>query len=319
MWIAITIVGLIVLGGLVYLASMDGTFFVRRKLECDIPIDKIFATVLDFRTWPDWNPWLLHEPDAKIEISPDCNQQGGHYSWDGAIIGAGRLTHVNITAGKRIQQQIEFTRPFKSKSQINWYFEKRENSTLVEWEMQGSMPFLFRFMSKSTALMISKDYDLGLALLHSYLDPDAHQLKISFLGKETLEAFHYYAIPFTGRLRELQASRKSNLPILEKATEGECGLPLTIYHNLDWQQASFEAEFAVPVTGDATHSGYLIRDFKGGDYLNTEVIGDLNIMPLAWYATFSHCRMHKIKIDSSRPSLEIYHGTKTILYLPIKT
>jgi len=319
MWIAITIVGLIILGGLIFLASLDGKFQVRRELECDIPIDEIFATVLDFNSWPEWNPWLLHEPGAKIEISPDCNQEGGHYSWDGDAIGAGRLSHVRITPGKRIQQQIEFIRPFKSVNQVNWYFEKRGDSTLVEWEMQGSMPFLFRFMTKSTALMISKDYDLGLIRLCGYLDPNAPQLKISFCGREPLEAFHYWAIPFTGRLRELQASRKTNLPILEKATEGESGLPLTIYHKLDWQQASFEAEFAVPVSGDATHSGYQIRSFKGGEYLRTEVTGDQAFLPLTWYAVFSHCRMHKIKIDSSRHSLEIYHDTKTILYLPLKT
>ena len=51
-------------------------------------------------------------------------------------------------------------------------------------------------------------------------------------------------------------------------------------------------------------------------------------LPLAWHALGCHCRMHKIKIDRSRPALEIYHDdpattddsnqVKTALYLPIK-
>ena len=59
-----------------------------------------------------------------------------------------------------------------------------------------------------------------------------------------------------------------------------------------------------------------------------EVLGDHDFLPLAWYAAFSHCRMHKIKLDKSRPSLEIYHDNpvaiddsntiKTILYVAVK-
>ena len=51
-------------------------------------------------------------------------------------------------------------------------------------------------------------------------------------------------------------------------------------------------------------------------------------LPLAWHALGCHCRMHKIKIDKSRPALEIYHDdpattddsnqVTTVIYLPIR-
>lgn len=328
MWITLTIIVGIIIIGLVYLATLDGNYHVRRKLECKVPVEEIFNSILDFRQWPEWNPWLLHEPDTSIETSDNCQQEGGYYCWDGKIVGAGKLSHIAIDPNRRIRQKIEFYRPFKSVNEVNWHFESRGNSkSLIEWEMRGSMPFLFRFMTKGTEEMIARDYDLGLALLLGHLRPDAPHPKLSFRGRENLEDFHYWAIPFVGRLRELQASRKTSLASLEKAAGSSGGLGLTLYRKIDEQQANFDAEFAIPVSGKLPESGYPTRTFSGGLYFQVELLGDQDFLPLAWYAAFAHCRMHKIKLDKSRPSLEIYHKiskddsnqTRTILYLPIKS
>ncbi len=329
MLIALAIIIGIILIGLIYLATLDGKFHVRRKLEMPVPIDEAFNTVLDFKTWPDWNPWLIHEPEAKIVTSDNCTEEGGHYSWDGEFVGAGKLSHVAIAPTKSIQQQIEFIRPFKSVNRVNWYFDSKSDSTAVEWEMEGEMPFLFRFMAKNIAPMIAKDYDLGLALLQGYLRADSPHPKLSFRGKETLDDFYYWAIPFSGNLRELESHRKINLNTLESAAGAEAGLGLTIYREIDEQLAHFQAEIAVPVPGTLSECGYPTRQFSGGCYFQTELLGDHEFLPLAWYAAFSHCRMHKIKRDKSRPSLEIYHKNpesvedsnqvRTILYLPIKS
>ena len=329
MLIALAIIFGIILIGLIYLASLDGKFHARRKLEIPVPIEEAFSTVIDFKTWPEWNPWLIHEPGAKIVTSDNCTQEGGNYSWDGEVVGAGKLSHVAITPNKSIQQQIEFIRPFKSVNQVNWYFESKVESTLVEWEMEGSMPFLFHFMAKSIAPMIAKDYDLGLALLQGYLRPESPHPRLSFRGKETLDDFHYWAIPFKGNLRDLESNRKTSLATLESAAGADAGLGVTLYRDIDWQQAQFNAEIAVPVPGTLPECGYSTREFSGGCYFQTELLGDHKFLPLAWYVAFSHCRMHKIKLDKSRPSLEIYHRKpesvensnqiRSILYLPIKS
>lgn len=327
MWITLTIIVGIIIVGLVYLATLDGSYHVRRKLECDIPVEELFEAILDFRQWPDWNPWLLHEPDAIIETSDNCQQESGYYRWDGKVVGAGTLTHISIEANRRIQQEIEFLRPFKSVNEINWYFENRNGKSLVEWEMLGSMPFLFRFMAKTTESMIARDYDLGLILLLGHLRPDAPHPKLAFRGRENLDDFHYWSIPFVGRLRELQASRKTSLASLEKTAADHAGLGLTLYRKIDEDQASFDAEFAVPVSGKLPESGYPTRTFSGGLYFQVELSGDQDFLPLAWYAAFAHCRMHKIRLDKSRPSLEIYqkisvedsNQTRTVLYLPVKS
>ncbi len=307
MWIALAIVAAVVIGGLVYLATLDGSFRVRRSLEIDASPENTFAAIVDFKSWPEWSPWLMHEPDTRIEYSADYQAEGGYYSWDGKVVGAGKLTHVAIRPQVRIEQQIEFIRPFKSVNRVNWDFEPSDARTLVSWEMEGEMPFLFRFMTKRMEPMIGRDYELGLAMLNGYLNAAAPHPRFTFAGSEELENFSYWAIPFSGNLRRLEAARKHDIETLQDAADGPTGLPLTLYRKLDPLGANFEAELAIPIGEPSAQSNYARREFHGGRYFKMTMRGDHRFLPLAWHALSSHCQMHRIKRDKSRPDLEIYH------------
>ena len=115
----------------------------------------------------------MHEPDTRLEFSQSPEQEGGWYTWDGDRVGAGKLTHVSIEPPDRIEERIEFLRPFKSVSAVWWEFVDSDGQTEVSWNMKGAMPFFFRFMTRMMSVMIGKDYDLGLALLRGTLDPRA--------------------------------------------------------------------------------------------------------------------------------------------------
>ena len=75
MWILITIIAVVLLAGLTYLACLDGHFRVRRSLEVEAPIEAAYAAVLDLKSWPMWSPWLMHEPDAQIVYSENYQQE----------------------------------------------------------------------------------------------------------------------------------------------------------------------------------------------------------------------------------------------------
>ncbi|MCU7810598.1 MAG: SRPBCC family protein, partial [Candidatus Thiodiazotropha sp. (ex Notomyrtea botanica)] len=146
---ALIIIAFIVAVPLFYLATLDGGFKVRRSLVIASDRKTVFDKVRDFRSWRDWSPWLMHEPDTALTYSDTPDQEGGWYTWDGKTVGAGKLTHVQFTGNEMIEQRIEFKRPFKSVSKVWWEFERTDKGTTrVHWNMAGKMPFLFRFMAK---------------------------------------------------------------------------------------------------------------------------------------------------------------------------
>lgn len=328
MWIVLAIVIAIPLALVIYLSTQKGAYRVSRSLEIDASSESVFAAIVDFKTWPEWSPWLMHEPDARIDYSDGYQLEGGSYSWDGKLVGAGKLTHLSINPPARIDQQIEFKRPFKSINQVCWKFEDRGDQTLVTWEMSGRMPFLFRFMTRRMEPMIGRDYDLGLALLNGYLNHATSHPTIGFDGAQELEDFSYWAIPRNGNLRQLEAARQSDIETLQAAARGKTGLALTLYHQFDPLSSNYQAEIAIPVTDGTPLSNYTRREFKGGRYFCMTLGGDHKFLPLGWYALSSHCRMHRVKPDMVRPALEIYHDNpaetgdsnqvRTALYLPIK-
>ena len=223
MWITLAVIAAVVLAGVIYLATLDGGFNVRRSREIAATPEVVFTAIVDFKSWPEWSPWLMHEPDTKIVYSDNYQQEGGNYCWDGKVVGAGKLSHLNIHPPDRIEQQIEFTRPFKAVNRVNSEFEDRGDGTLVTWEMVGRMPFLLRFMASRMEPMIERDYDLGLALLNGYLNSTSPHPSISFVGERQLEDFSYWAIPCNGNLRQLEKARPTAMETLTAAAAGKPG------------------------------------------------------------------------------------------------
>lgn len=328
MWIILGIIVAILLAVLIFLARLEGNYSVKRSLEIEAPTEAVFAAIVDFKTWPEWSPWLMHEAKTKITYSDNYQDEGGYYSWDGKVVGAGKLSHIDINPTTSISQQIEFIRPFKSVNQVTWEFENRGEKTFVSWTMAGSMPFPFRFMTKQMEPRIGRDYELGLALLNGYMNAAASHPELAFIGSEELENFSYWAIPCNGNLRQLEAARQSSIVSLETAANGISGLALTLYHHFDPLVSHYRAEIAIPISDGTPASNYTRREFIGGRYFKMTLRGDLRFLPLGWYALFSHCRMHKHKFDKSRAALEIYlddvtqvgdgNQFTTALYLPIK-
>ncbi len=66
--------------------------------------DKIFFVLSDFKQWPQWSPWLIMEPDCRLDYATD----GKSYSWVGKRIGAGKDLNQKsgLTYPKPMTRQI---------------------------------------------------------------------------------------------------------------------------------------------------------------------------------------------------------------------
>jgi DNA gyrase inhibitor GyrI len=330
---ALIVIAIIIAAPLLYLATLDGSYTVRRSLQIAAAKNSVFDKVRDFRSWSDWSPWLMHEPDTWVAYADTPDQEGSWYSWDGRTVGAGKLTHEKFTGEEKIEQRIEFTRPFKSISRVWWEFEQKDgDTTLVHWNMTGKMPFLYRFMAKKMPEYIGKDYATGLYLLRSQFEADAEVPRISFDGPVELSDQTALVIPFEGQLEAMkQAMMEGFCRLTKYADENNLtptGYPFTSYHKVDMNKMHFTIDMALPVPAETRSTELDMKSFPGGRYYKTTLRGSYEFLELAWYQAYSHLQMQKIKPQHKRASLEVYENDPTAvshtneittsIYLPIQ-
>ncbi len=334
----LSLFALVVIAGLLgFVAFQPGEINVRRSRVMRCSPEAAFELVRDLRRWPDWSPWLLHEPDAVLSYSDAPDSVEGWYEWDGKVIGAGRITQVSLHPPERIEQRLAFKRPFKSTAAVSWEFAATEQdgapATEIFWTMRGRMPFLLRFLGPMMTQAVGKDYELGLVRLRALLDPDAPKLSIRFEGDTELPAQIALTIPFAGTLKDMVAAMKAGFTrlagfVAERGIE-PAAPPFTAYYMADPKGDRFRCDIAMPVPPD-TEPGELTRKhIAGGAFVAAEVQGSYDFLELAWHSAMGHLRMAKRQWDRSRPSLEVYvkdpeqvasdDELLTRIYLPVKS
>ncbi|MCG8489868.1 MAG: GyrI-like domain-containing protein [Chromatiales bacterium] len=318
---------------LIYLSTLKGEFEVSRSLAIGVDRQRVFEKIKDFKSWPEWSPWLMHEPETRLEYSASPDQQDGWYSWDGETVGAGRLTHLKFSDSSKIEQKIEFLRPFKSVSKVWWELEQLdEHNTLVRWNMSGSMPFLFRFMTKKITEYVGKDYATGLAMLRGVLEPGAEYPSFSFDGIVEKPAQNALTIPFEGDLETMKTAMAEGFPKLGEFAAGNqdltSGPPFTCYHEVDLEVMKFKCDMALPVNREVAETGFELKHFPAGRFYKMTMKGSYEFLELAWYQVYSHLQMQKIKPQKKAACFEVYENDPnevshtneitTSIYVPVK-
>jgi DNA gyrase inhibitor GyrI len=328
---------LIILGVLIFLLLQPGEINVRCSLHIRCRPADAFERVRDLRGWRDWSPWLLHEPDAQLTYSDAPREAGGWYAWNGALIGAGRITHVVLHAPERIEQRIELKRPLKTNAAVTWEFvpagEDGASATDAYWTIRGRMPFLLRFLAPMLSQLIRKDFQLGLVRLRSLLDPAAPQLHIRFPGTTELPAQTALTIAFHGGVKDMAEEMGAGFGRIRQALAERgvepTGPAFTAYSMAAPRAGRFRCDIAVPVPAGTQGGELAVQELPGGPCQATEVAGSYDCLDLAWHAVMAHLRMTRHQWDRSRPALEVYVSgpesaasddvLTTHIYVPVKT
>ena len=102
-------------------------FHVRKSILIAAPVERVYASVRDFRQWPAWSPWLICEPDSHMDYSAD----GKSYAWNGRITGSGEMAVTSEQAPRSINYQLTFMKPWKSLNYAGFAFTDRNGTTEV--------------------------------------------------------------------------------------------------------------------------------------------------------------------------------------------
>lgn len=320
----------IVISIVAILASLfiKSSFEISESLVMNVSKEKIFKTVLDFKSWQDWSPWILHEKDVNLKYSDKVDEEGGNYSWNGKKIGSGTMTHNAITKNEKIEQTVTFLKPYKSTSKVTWLFESQGKKTNVTWEMKGSMPFLFKAMIGSLKDSISKDYKLGLILMNQLLDNSVDKMEIDFIGQEILGKDAVLYKSFEGTLEEMKRAMEETFPALDKyCSENEVEVvsqPMAIYHKV---KPLVKMDIGIPIKKKKIKKNeiFQVKKLPATKYFRMDLKGKYDFLEQAWHIAFSHIRVNKMKFKFTKSCLEIYlnqsenkNDLRTSIYIPIK-
>lgn len=286
-------------------------FYVEKNILINKPMETVHGILRDFRQWPHWSPWLILEPDAKLEYSQTQGEVGSCYSWDGAMVGKGDLT-ISALSEQLIDLKLQFLTPFKSKART--YFTlipESDESTRVSWRMEGNMPFFLFFMTRKMSAWIGMDYERGLRMLREYSETGTVLSKLELITDSDLQATRYIGSHASCRLDQIGDVMPGHFEKLDQfLTSKDLSkdmIPFSIYHKMDIIERTITFTAAVPVAQDIPcPTGFVCGEISASKCIQVNHTGHYEHLGNAWSKAMSYARYKKMKMQKKPMGYEFY-------------
>ncbi|MEM9478571.1 MAG: SRPBCC family protein [Verrucomicrobiota bacterium] len=285
-------------------------FSVSKSIQIDKPADQVFASVRDFKQWPTWSPWLISEPDCQVDYADD----GKSYSWNGKIIGSGRMQITSEDAPSSINYDLSFFKPFKSEAKVRFAFKANGEKTDVTWAMDSSLPFFMFFLKKMFVALIGSDYQRGLAMLKDYLEKGSVPSKLEFAGESAADGTDFFGITTTCATADIGPAMEKDMTKLGewiKSSESTpSGPPFALYNKWDFVKGTATYTIAFPV---ATIPPSLPDDFTSGhrpacNAYKIKHTGAYRHLGNAWTSGYGRDRAKVFALDKKATAFEVYEN-----------
>ncbi len=167
--IVITLLTLMVLA-LIAAATAPDNITISSNITINAPASKIFRNVIVLKKWKLWSPFE-HDSTMTDSFSGPDSGVGASRSWQGKIIGKGKMTIVEAEPYTHIKNHLDFGP--KGDATGNWSFIPVDSAkTKVIWSTHiGGLTFPFeRLLGKVLEPMMKPMFDKGLEDLKTYLE-----------------------------------------------------------------------------------------------------------------------------------------------------
>ena len=170
LYIVFAIIALIIILGILAPKSYE----VNRSIVVNKPLSEVFLYLKYIENQNYWSPWKKKDPDMKQTYEGVDGEVGFISKWEGnKDVGTGEQEIKKIVENKRIDTELRFLKPWKSKS--NGYIsieETEDGNTKVIWGFTGNNPIPFNvfMLFFSFEKTVGKDFQEGLSNLKQVLE-----------------------------------------------------------------------------------------------------------------------------------------------------
>ena len=264
------------------------------------PIEKVFEVLRDIHSCPDWSPWLIADPDFKLDVQND------YYSWEGAISGSGRMDLVRDEANESITYDLSFVKPWKSQARIHISLAVKGDATEVTWTLEHSLSFFLFSKKKSIQAYLEVDYDRGFLMLKNLIETGSVPSHLEFLGREPSPSFVGVGIKRSGSMngfeQDIETSYKE---VRDYYPEGKV---FSVYYT--WDLVRKEVAYFIGVRLDKTPGvipdGMELINVPGMEVYALRHRGPYSHLSNGWSAGRMHGRAKIFRQSKRFPPFEIY-------------
>jgi hypothetical protein len=305
---------MLVIGISIYVAVQPNSFEVTRIRNIKAPTPVIYNTLIDFKNWEQWSPWLEKNPNSKLTYAERTKGVGGSFSWADED-GVGTLKTLSTSPNISIEQEIQFDDYAPSK--VNWIFKPApDGGTLVTWQMKGeNLPFIFKAYSALSGgfdNMIGPDFERGLEKLDSVVVAETKKYSITIEGITEYGGGFYLYNTTSCKIDELESTRKQMMPkVLNYAMSNSitmAGPPFVNY--LKWDTVNNAVIFSncVPTTSRVITTGSSILTGQMEPFRAVKIVlkGDHSNLKEAWEKAMAYIPEKGLEANVNGPNLEVY-------------
>jgi effector-binding domain-containing protein/uncharacterized protein YndB with AHSA1/START domain len=237
-WLGITIFTIVALL-LVIAIFLPSNFHVERSIEIDKSITTVFQTAVDMNQRAKWDPWIELEPDAEIKVEMTPEIIGSGYSWNGKVIGEGKITIKEFKPDELIKSKITFIAPQSMESDVIWTFKESNKNTNVTWAFEGSLSYPIEkwsglFMDKFMGPQFEKGLSNFKQLVESLPDMEGRTGEIKeFQFEGLLSVTMKDECPMNKLSSKMMEMYPELMNFLNKNNLDISGPPFALYHESD--------------------------------------------------------------------------------------
>lgn len=149
-------------------AFLGRTLIISQDITIKQTPSTVFSYLKDLNNFKIWNPFLVEEPNAKVEVKGDG--LGATYAWEGEKVGSGIMEIVEIRDENTLFFDMTFKTPFEATAKVEWSVSSVDNNAKITWTMTQDYSYFKRYFKLIMPGMMNKAFRSGLETLKLNLE-----------------------------------------------------------------------------------------------------------------------------------------------------
>ena len=287
---------------------------IQKEIFIQNSAKHIFDIISNIRLWNTWSPWSHCEPTAKTAADGIVGQVGQTQTWQGEVIGSGKMTFTKVNSPSLVEMDLEFLSPWKSFATVVFAIQSLSgNHSRVTWTMNTDFPIFLFFFKNMMKSYMGHDFERGLKMLKEFAEEGTVTSKSVYAGEQNFQDFYVIGKKTSCQIKDISTHIRSDFEALEKHLKAQTistpEFMTTLSHKHDIPKGTCEFTAGYCFTNDQNlriPEGYTLTKINAHKGLTVDHFGSYQYTSNPWSMAASYQRGKKKKLLKNTPMYEIY-------------